>query len=64
MMIAEQTMPDGFEPMDTAMDGTWITVWRDKYGQYSVRWYKNKWTMKTGRVIPADELKGWKLPEQ
>jgi hypothetical protein len=60
MMIAEQTMPEGMQPMDTApMDGAWIVVWRDKYGLYSVRYRNGKWTMKTGRVIPADELLGW-----
>ena len=56
--------PEGFEPMDTApMDGTWIVVWRRDIGPYSVRYRNGKWTMKTGRTIPADELTGWKLPE-
>lgn len=57
-------MPENMQPMDTApQDGTYITVWREGYGLYSVRWYKNRWTMRTGRTIPAEELTGWMTPE-
>lgn len=65
MNTAEQTMPEGMQPMDTApTDGTWIVVWREGHGLYSVRYRNGKWTMRTGRTIPADELTSWMLPPE